>query len=74
MEERKVRRFDRGGAWGKRDSIVLVAKESGGMWNNKINLLRIEIFFLSRIIKLNKTLKDRPCPTPSKEAHGGGAY
>jgi hypothetical protein len=35
-EERKARRFDRGGAWGKRDSIVLVAKESGGMWNNKI--------------------------------------
>jgi hypothetical protein len=31
MEERKVRRFDRGGAWGKHDSIVLVAKESGGM-------------------------------------------
>jgi hypothetical protein len=30
-EERKARRFDRGGAWGKRDSIILVAKESGGM-------------------------------------------
>jgi hypothetical protein len=30
-EERKGRRFDRGGAWGKRDFIVLVAKESGGM-------------------------------------------
>ncbi len=39
MEDRKARRFDRGGAWGKHDSIVLVAKESGGMWNNKINLL-----------------------------------
>jgi hypothetical protein len=31
MEERKARRFNRGGAWGKRDSIILVAKESGGM-------------------------------------------
>jgi hypothetical protein len=30
-EERKARRFDRGRAWRKRDSIVLVAKESGGM-------------------------------------------
>jgi hypothetical protein len=30
-EERKARRFDRGGAWGKRDYIFLVAKESGGM-------------------------------------------
>jgi hypothetical protein len=30
-EERKARRFNRGGVWGKRDSIVLVAKESGGM-------------------------------------------
>jgi hypothetical protein len=38
-EERKTRKFDRGGAWGKCDSIVLVAKESGGMQNNKINLL-----------------------------------
>jgi hypothetical protein len=31
VEERKARRFDRGGVWGKRDSIVLVAKESGRM-------------------------------------------
>jgi hypothetical protein len=31
MEERKARRFDREGAWGKRDSIILVVKESGGM-------------------------------------------
>ncbi len=31
MEERKARRFDRGGVWGKCDSISLVAKESGGM-------------------------------------------
>jgi len=30
-EDRKARRFDRGGAWGKRDSIILVAKESEGM-------------------------------------------
>jgi hypothetical protein len=30
-EDRKARRFHRGGAWGKRDSIVLVAKESRGM-------------------------------------------
>jgi hypothetical protein len=30
-EERKARRSNRGGAWGKRDSIVLVAKDSGGM-------------------------------------------
>ncbi len=30
-EDRKVRRFNRGRVWGKRDSIVLVAKESGGM-------------------------------------------
>jgi hypothetical protein len=30
-EESKARIFDRGGAWGKHDSIVLVAKESGGM-------------------------------------------
>ncbi len=30
-EERKARRFNRGGAWGKHDSIVLVANESGGM-------------------------------------------
>ena len=30
-EEWKARRFDRGGAWGKRDSIILVAKESEGM-------------------------------------------
>ncbi len=39
IEERKARRFDRGGVWGKHDSIVLVAKESRGMQNNKINLL-----------------------------------
>jgi hypothetical protein len=31
MEERKGRRFERGWAWGKCDSIVLLAKESGGM-------------------------------------------
>jgi hypothetical protein len=30
MEERKVRRFDRGGAWGKCDFIVLGAIEFGG--------------------------------------------
>ncbi len=29
-EERKVRRFDWGGAWGKHDSIVLGAIELGG--------------------------------------------
>jgi hypothetical protein len=31
MEERKARRFNSGGAWGKHDSVVLVVKESGGM-------------------------------------------
>jgi hypothetical protein len=31
MEERKARRFDRGKAWGKPDSIILVVKKSGGM-------------------------------------------
>jgi hypothetical protein len=30
-EERMARKIDRGGAWGKHDSIILVAKESGGM-------------------------------------------
>jgi hypothetical protein len=34
MEERKARRFDRGGVWGKRDSIVLGAIELGG--DNKL--------------------------------------
>jgi hypothetical protein len=29
-EERKARRFDQGGAWGKHYSIVLVAIELGG--------------------------------------------
>jgi hypothetical protein len=30
-KDRKARRFNKGGAWGKRDSILLLAKESGGM-------------------------------------------
>ncbi len=37
MEERKARRFDWGGVWGKHDFIVLGAIELGGDTKQKLN-------------------------------------